>query len=81
MDNINEVNAIVEVIDGKEVGIMGIFMEGVIFPAVYGGKNPEVFPYMMKAAQKGVDLHKEDGEDYKAVAVKFKVREFVKEIS
>lgn len=81
MDQINECNAIIEVVNGKETGIMGIFMEGVIFPAVYGGKNPEIFPEMIKAAQKGVDLHKEDGEDYEAIVVKFKERIFVEKLS
>lgn len=41
--NINEIYAVIEVVDGKETGVMGwVLPSGQLVPLVYGGDNEGV---------------------------------------
>ena len=74
-NNINEMQAIIEVVDGKETGIMGIMTPIGMIQAAYSGKKEGVFDQIVEWAKKGVQNHRDNGENYGAVVVKFKDRE------
>ena len=74
-NNINEIHTIIEVVDGKETGIMGIMTPIGMIQAAYSGKKPGVFEGMVEMAKVGVKQHRDNGENYGAVVVKFTGRE------